>query len=173
VTGAPTQVSSDAWGDNIPGNGVGWPPDGGSHWYCYGTGFDTDLEYNADWAMEQSLESQTDAVSQYRATCNFWVDVTFLDAALNPGVLGTTSCEDWDPVRYECGASDVRLDPAQINVGVNDDYHQSMIACHEVGHSVGLAHANNDCMGGQEPDPNDATDYHYSAHHKDHVDGHF
>ena len=91
---------------------------------------------------------------------------------------GKAPCEDYD--NGYCDQYYVTLDPAQINVGSNDDADTDKTVCHELGHTVGLTHGSgggdggtDDCMiSGERPSTNSQYER-YSSHHKEHINAWF
>lgn len=153
--------------------GTGPKADSFRHTYCFGVGFDANLQDNASYAMQTSLDAATDMEDLYLATCGATTtDVFFLDANLPPGWRGSYGCVVWVSAPTVCDSADVTLDPAEINVGSNDEEDTTKSACHEVGHSVGLTHHDSpydDCMLKGEI-PNTNVQYRsYSAHHVGHI----
>ncbi len=98
------------------------------------------------------------------------------DADLPGSTRGKAPCEDYD--NGYCDQYYVTLDPAQINVGSNDDADKTV--CHELGHTVGLTHGSgggdggtDDCMiSGERPSTNSQYER-YSSHHKEHINAWF
>ena len=72
------------------------------------------------------------------------------------------------------------LDPAEINVGSNDEADTDKTVCHELGHTLGLTHGPgggdggaDDCMISGER-PNTHIKYErFSTHHKEHINDWF
>lgn len=61
-------------------------------------------------------------------------------------LLGKAPCDDYETLSNQCDQYHVTLDLAAINVGENDGIHQHIVACHELGHTVGLTHRTANCM---------------------------
>jgi len=162
----PQQAAADAFNAGPP-NG-GYEADSANHLYCYGAGFDTGLRDDADYIMQSALDTETDMSDTFESSCNSGTDVEFLDANLPPGARGSYVCTT---LSYVCWASEVTVDPAEINIGSNDTEDLRKTLCHEVGHSVGLLHgATDDCMLSGEI-PNTNVQYRrYNYHHRwDHI----
>lgn len=174
-------ANADAWGSQSASTGA--HPDGSSHNYCWGSGFDSALQDNVTSSFSNALDAPTDATIGYSSTCTYSgsteTDVVWLDADL-PGTLrGQAPCEDYD-VSNHCDQYYVTLDPAEINVGSNDELDTTKTTCHELGHTVGLTHGSgggdgttDDCMMSGER-PSTALQYErYSSHHRGHINGWF
>jgi hypothetical protein len=162
----PQQAAADAFNAGPP-NG-GYEADSANHLYCYGAGFDTGLRDDADYIMQSALDTETGMSDTFESSCNSGTDVEFLDANLPPGARGSYVCTS---LSYVCWASEVTVDPAEINIGSNDTEDLRKTLCHEVGHSVGLLHgATDDCMLSGEI-PNTNVQYRrYNYHHRwDHI----
>ncbi len=85
------------------------------------------------------------------ASCDSSTDVEWLDANLPFETRAQYVCANLSG--SICLASEVTLDPAQINIGSNDPEDRKKSACHEAGHSVDLQHGDNktDCRGAVRP----------------------
>lgn len=155
------------------GSNTGWHPDPNLHTWCHGSGFDAALHNNALYAMNTSLDRDTD-VTDFFASCNHTTtDVEWLDANLPDAIRGQYQCKVLNS--GICNHSHVILDPAELNIGIDDDQDTTKTACHEAGHSVGLTHitGGSDCMrNGELPFP-DEIYYTYNAHHISHINGAF
>jgi hypothetical protein len=111
----------------------------------------------------------------------FQTDVRWLDANLPGNLRGQAPCVVFSPNGVECDRYDVTVDPAQINMGSDDEADQTKTMCHELGHTVGLTHGPgggdgtiDDCMiSGERPDPNDPIYQTYSTHHSGHINAWF
>ncbi len=105
-------------------------------------------------------------------------DVVWFDANLPGSTRGKAPYEDYD--NGYCDQYYVTFDPAQINVGSNDDADTDKTVCHELGHTVGLTHGSgggdggaDDCMiSGERPSTNSQYER-YSNHHKGHINAWF
>lgn len=145
-------------------------------------GFDSALQDNVSSAFNEALDAPTDAQAEYKTTCKLTgdgeTDTVWFDADLPDGQRGQTFCEDFDGSL--CDQFYVTLDPLEINIGSNDEADTTKTACHELGHSVGLAHGagggnggSDDCMmSGERPSLNVQYER-YSTHHKDHINAWF
>lgn len=102
--------------------------------------------------MLNSLDFPTDATTSFTSSCDLsgWAetDVVWFDGNLQSGVRGQAVCEDFDG-NY-CDQYYVTLDPAQLNIGGNDDADTTKTACHELGHTVGLTHGDGGGSGGND-----------------------
>lgn len=156
-----------------PDGAQGCQADPTPHTYCYGVGYDVGLQDEADYAMNNSLEADTQMNAFYQATCNpgALTDAVWTDADLEGNVRGRYICTSLD-LNSICRGSTIILDPAEINEGDNDWQDRYKTACHEAGHSVGLEHGENktDCMiNGEIPDTTIQW-RRFSAHHiNDHI----
>lgn len=165
VVATPAPVVADPFG--IGGSTSGWRADDYNHTFCHGAGLDAALFDNVDGRMA-NLDVQT-TFSDSLIGCSGVTDVTFLDGNLATGYRGLYVCND---LRVStCWASTVTLDPAEINLGANDEHDTSKTACHEIGHSVGLTHGGTtDCMrSGEAPSPPATANVQYDAHHVGHI----
>jgi hypothetical protein len=163
---APSPVRGDTFGNGPPNEG--YQADSALHTYCYGPGFNDNLEGHADYAMGTSLDADTDIADSFVA-CDASTDAEWLDMNLTDGNRGVYICTAL--VGSICFSSDVILDPAEIDEGTNDFWDRAKTACHEAGHSVGLRHGGTtDCMlSGEVPDT--SVQYRrYNTHHRvDHI----
>jgi hypothetical protein len=167
---ATTLASADTFGNGPPTEG--YISDSSVHTYCFGSGFNSDLEFHAQYAMGTSLDAATQMSDQFEA-CSSATDVRWLDANLPGGTRGQYICTNLGAV---CFASDITLDPAEIDVGANDSQDRSKTACHEVGHSaVGLQHgsAKTDCMINGEIPGTTQQWRSFNAHHIGHINDTF
>jgi hypothetical protein len=166
VVAAP--VSADPFGTGPPD--AGWFADSSNHSYCYGSGFATGLEDEADYAMFISLDGDTVMSATFQSSCDSTTDVRWLDANLPAGQRGVYTCIDKGG--DICFRANVTMDPNELNIGPNDHEDKLKTACHEAGHSVGLEHGNSksDCMiNGEIPDTT-VQWRRYSTHHiSDHI----
>ena len=127
--------------------------------------------------MNTSLDRDTDVTAVFDSPCDTTApstDVVWKDADLPAGTRGTTSCRIFNSAGH-CDRNDVTLDPAEINIGSNDEEDTTKTACHEAGHTVGLMHGSgggdgraDDCMVSGE-----STRVTYSSHHRGHVNAYF
>jgi hypothetical protein len=169
-TQAPT--SADSFGIGPPTGGYYADPN--LHTWCHGSGFDTALHNNALYAMNISLDSDTDVTDFFESCNHSTTDVEWLDANLPDPVRGRYSCQTMVN-STTCNHSHVILDPVELNIGINDDEDTTKTACHEAGHSVGLVHVSggSDCMrNGELPFP-DSIYYTYNDHHVSHINSAF
>jgi hypothetical protein len=149
--------------------------DGVGHTYCWGSGFDAALQDNATAALA-NLDAQTEMFDSFQATCNVvTTDIYFFDANLPAGVRGSTRCVTWKTYGVVCDSFDIEIDPAEINIGSDDEADTTKTLCHEVGHSVGLSHLapQDDCMISGEMPSTAAQWRKYSAHHVSHINGRY
>ena len=152
---------------------MGYQAGGPPHTYCFGPNFNPNLEDEADYAMETSLEHDTDMSTTFQTSCISTTDVKWRDDDLDPGVQAQHQCVDLSSNDI-CLASVITLDPEEINVGDLDPEDRLQTACHEAGHSVGLEHGanKNDCMIVAIDPPDASVQWRrYSGHHiDDHID---
>jgi hypothetical protein len=171
ITVPPSAAVADPFGGCNSDEGC--EADSAEHIYCYGAGFNNLLEDEADFAMNTSLDAQTQMTAD-RVGCTSATDVRWFDANLPGSIRGQYDCTNpGNPGPGDiCLASDVTLDPDEINQGDDDPEDRKKTACHEVGHSVGLIHGDNkdDCMiNGPIPDTT-AQWRNFSNHHvQDHI----
>jgi len=173
-------VGADVWGSASSSTGA--HPDGSTHNYCWGAGFDVNLRDNVDEMFEDALDTPTDATAEFKSKCKYSgsgeTDVVWMDADLPGLVRGQVFCEDYD--HGHCDQFYVTIDPTAINVGPNDDADTDKTICHELGHTVGLSHGPgggdggaDDCMiSGERPSLYSRYER-YSGHHKGHIDAWF
>ncbi len=93
----------------------------------------------------------------------------FLDANLPAGVRGSYICVAYSGTK--CNSSEIRVDPAELNIGSYDEEDTTKTMCHESSHSVGMRHGDAyiDCMISGEM-PNLSMQWRtYSPHHIWHV----
>jgi hypothetical protein len=102
-----TLASADTFGNGSPTEG--YISDSSVHTYCFGSGFNSDLEFHAQYAMGTSLDAATQMSDQFEA-CSSATDVRWLDANLPGGTRGQYICTNLGAV---CFASDITLDPAE------------------------------------------------------------
>lgn len=166
---AASPVLADPFGTWTPDTGPF--ADGVGHTYCWGSGFDAALKDNADAAMV-NLDAQTEMFDSFQATCNaVSTDIFWFDANLPDGARGGTRCVTWITYGVVCDSFDIYLDPAEINIGSDDELDTTKTACHEVGHSTGLSHAltGDDCMISGEMPSTNVQWRRYNAHHVSHI----
>lgn len=159
-------VHGDDFGTGPPD--TGWFADGSGHSFCLTTGFN--MGDVARFAMDDSLDADTDMHDIEDSSCGSETDVWFFEGDLPTGTRGQYICQIRNGV--VCISADVTLDKAEIDIGSFDWEDRRKTACHEVGHSVGLQHGDGkfDCMiNGEIPDQG-AEWRHYSGHHIGHID---
>ncbi|HVQ96310.1 MAG TPA: hypothetical protein VMU51_35155 [Mycobacteriales bacterium] len=165
-------ASADPFGLDTPTHnepGVGSIPDSTIHTFCFsGAG------WTAAWqAIVNSRMLNLDVQTVYEGAtvaCDAATDVTFeLNSTM--GARGDSRCVTWNAVGF-CDAAIVRLNS---NAAVlPNDHQRRKTACHEIGHTVGLAHGDdtatfwNDCMlSGTVAAGNQWEQY--NAHHVAHI----
>lgn len=166
---APGLVLADEFGTNNPPDGGGPLADSLIHTFCWGAGFDANLQDNASWAMLNSLNIPTQMIDSFEA-CTGSTDVKFLDADLPSPTRGQYSCIAF-AAPGTCNSGQITVDPAQLNIGINDEEDTTKTMCHEIGHSVGMMHAvgTNDCMRNGEVPDQQLLWRKYTGHHVQHV----
>lgn len=168
----PTPVRADSFGTGTLG--AGWLADNSAHSYCKTASLDADLHSLLDDVMTHSLGNSTD-MTVHPETCQLQTDAWVYDADL-PGVArGAYTCNSGQLIGNVCSSASVTVDPAQIRIGDFDADDFKKTFCHEIGHSVGLAHASNhtDCMrNGEIPAPIGQWK-HYNAHHDGHINAQY
>jgi hypothetical protein len=185
--GVTAPAMADPFGLDTPTNnvsGVGAIPDNFNHTYCFnGAGWTTAWR-NVVHSRMANLDAQTNYWDTFVGnTCFPTHDVWFQLADLPGTTRGDYDCTLWNngvdgiPNSGDdrCEGARIRLDPFVLT----DDHQRRKTACHEIGHSVGLAHgANptrdpnhpeyNDCMMSGPVDPG-AQWERYNQHHIDHI----
>lgn len=146
--------------------------------YCTTLAWPTEWGYPFVDAMV-NLDSQTEMYDTYSASCGSQTDLRGIrstDAFLGFGVRGSYQCTKFITANYRCDQGELR-----VNIDVLTDYTQRRKTfCHEIGHSVGLAHytsagsgvvlgENNDCMKSGKVESN-LWWIEYSDHHQWHID---
>jgi hypothetical protein len=175
-------AAADHWGTNTADTGAN--PDGSVHSYCWGAGFDADLQDNANEAMGTALDAATEAVAAFDSVCDTsgggQTDVRWADADLPGTRKGQAPCSVFWSGSIQCDRFQVTLDPAQIDQGSNDEIDRSSVSCHEAGHTVGLTHGSGGGVGGQDDcmhswlSPGTGLTYvRYSVHHREHINAWF
>lgn len=166
------ESTADTWGGCSTATESGCRPDSTLHTYCYGAGFNSTLEDEADFAMNTSIARDTVMTASFYTTCST-ADIKWLDANLG-STRGDYIClEPFSPFQDNgtCLASRVRLNPTEINQGPNDPEDRKKTACHEAGHSIGFQHGDDktDCMiNGPIPDTTDQWRT-FGGHHITHI----
>lgn len=146
-----------AWADDwaVGPPEAGWAPDNSQHTYCNGGDFTHPRGQQAAVQAGDNLDRQTGmTVDKFGCTSN--TDAVWIQDTDGSGD-GEYLC------RNRSGSTCFSATVAIRYAGMSSDNDWKQTACHELGHSVGLRHATNDCMG---TDPNLLV---YSAHHVDHI----
>ena len=137
----------------------GCKPDNYEHTYCYATALSGTYTAPIAAAME-TLDSQSKYYDTFIATCTNITDVRF-ETSTSITARGDYTClaKNW---AGECERARIRLNPNQVKDAVNI----RKTACHEIGHSCGLAHGGTtDCMlSGAVTVPTYTYDSHHVAH---------
>lgn len=162
-------ASADPWGTNTTDTGA--HPDSDPHTYCYSSSVGSDAQPNMSDAEWDAMDPTAVNVD-YNSTCDLSssteTDVVWREGDLAGSRLGETYCEDFDTY---CDQSYATLDLPRIAVGSEDEIDETMVACHELGHTGGLTHggSSTDCMADRGETPPTALQYRrYGGHHKDH-----
>jgi hypothetical protein len=90
------------------------------------------------------VEAQTTVDTQEYADCGTEIDVRFQDVNIGAGIFGYSPCS----VRLangRCGRRDVKVNWGYIqNVAGNPGYQARKTLCHEIGHTLGVNHYDQD-----------------------------
>lgn len=162
---------ADTWGSQSGSTGAN--PDANPHSYCYNAYLST-MQSATVLAMNY-LSTATDAnVPARDSPCtlpagNGHTDVRWTTGDLSPGTSGQAPCAKYWPDGVQCDRYDVTMDEPEILIGSNDENDRKQSTCHELGHTVGLTHATDDCMESASSPDNAAIHYTYSTHHKSHI----
>lgn len=170
---SPSLVLADDFG-TCDAPSVGCLADNAAHSYCKTSGLDADLHQLIDDVMLHSLHNSTDMTSHLQ-TCQLETDAWIYDADLPGNLRGQTQCNSGMLIGNVCSSYSVTVDPAFLRIGEFDNDDIKKTFCHEIGHSVGLAHGNGftDCMRTGEIPDNSGQWKHYSAHHKSHINAQY
>lgn len=140
----------------------GCRPDNFEHTYCWGSTFtSTSLRSAANYAMG-NLDSQTSYFDNYISSCTSITDVIWHTMSSST-TRGDYICLAFNSAG-NCEQARVRLNPSLLT----DTLNREKTACHEIGHSGGLAHSStaSDCMISGAVTSGHRT---YNAHHVDHL----
>lgn len=157
-------ANADTYGTGGPD--AGYVPDNAGHNYCWSTGFvGTDVNAAARRAFAtgavNNLDSQTDMYNAGQQGCTTSTDVYW--ATFTAALDGQYQCQLFNSAGF-CDRSLVQINPSQMSP-FDADWTQT--TCHELGHSAGLAHATDDCMGTSTALTT------YSTHHVGHINAQF
>ncbi len=153
-------ASSDEFGQCSAVSGC--RPDNKAHSYCFGaTMAGAGLQEAAGYGMS-NLVAQTSFTKNFQSDCGSNTDVVFKrNDAL--AARGQYVCIEKLSGTNKCNRARIEFNPGQLANQLN----KNKTACHEIGHSGGLAHgANNDCMISGHVS---ANHIHYNGHHVDHL----
>lgn len=167
---APLAIA-DPWGGCEPGDG-GCKPDNTGHTFCFTDSMDNDPRVRdaANYAMN-NMDQQTQ-LYELRTMCTDQTDAVFREVNL-VGLRGEYECLDLAPDGPNtCNRAAIRIDNTQIiqdGPEGKEQLNREKTACHEVGHSLGMAHhvsPYDDCMvnGRVSQDHRD-----YNQHHREHI----
>jgi hypothetical protein len=135
-------------------------PDAGDHTYCFESSMTSAFQYHATNSMSYVAAYTIYGVA--KIGCSGVTDVRFAEANLGSATRGDYSCLLLT-LANNCETSKVRLNPVLLTDGNN----RRKTACHEVGHSLGLAHGGTtDCM---LSGPVSTSVANYTAHHIAHI----
>lgn len=171
LTGFLVSYPTTARGDTAQPGG---PPDGGTHSWCYLSGFNQ--ETAADAAMTR-LRNQTQVRTLYPGACGDHTDVRWRQAPL-AGFYGFAECRTRR--NGNCDTYTLTLDMGAINNAARPVDQRSKTSCHELGHTVGVRHySDNDfpgddtahsCLRSGEVTANWTNILLYGGHHRtDHI----
>jgi hypothetical protein len=171
----------------------GYVADGADHWYCINTGMDTDNVNRINAAMA-NLDTQTDMYDVYTSTCGTSTDILWIrnDSMVDPygnPARGVTNCLTWaswgvcDQYWIQFNQLEVFYEAVTYypnDIGNNFGINMAKTLCHELGHSTGLVHNNDngatgggiDCMV-SGPVPTSWYYDVYNAHHVGHVNAQY
>ncbi len=145
--------------------------DGGTHWFHY-VSLNSAVQSAVAWTRtynydptdvntgyDSTLDSATDVIvrnQDYTTYCGFtWHTPT------SPGTIGLATCDSLSGLK--CEQHTVRFDISYFNAA--NQSNERGLACHEIGHTLGLTHrdADNGCMKTNAPQNTYLTD-HDKAH---------
>lgn len=164
---------ADPWGTGTQDTGD--HPDADPHTFCFHSSVRSDARANIESAEWNALDP-TSVNVDFNSTCDLKgrteTDVVWRQADLpNRRDQGETRCEDYDG-QY-CDQFYSAIDMSRAAVGDLDEIDETMTACHELGHTVGLTHggSSTDCMAVRGETPPTAMQFRrYGPHHRDHLD---
>lgn len=135
------------------------------HTYCYGGSLAGDGFQTAAGYGMSNLVAQTKFTKTYMSSCSSNTDVVFKrDDSIN--AYADTLCMAFVSGTNKCNRARVRFNGKLLNALGQPMVNKKSTACHEVGHTGGLAHGTpSDCMTNVTP----TTNVHYNAHHKSHL----
>jgi len=137
-------------------------PDNFDHTYCWGSSFTaSDLRSAANYGMG-NLDSQTSYFDTFIGTCGSVTDLIWHTMSSST-TRGDYLCLAKNSAN-ECEQARVRLNPTLLTNTLN----REKTACHEIGHSGGLAHSDtaSDCMVNGAVTSGHRT---YNDHHRAHL----
>lgn len=158
IVAAPA-ASADPFGDCDSTSGC--LPDNFEHTYCWDSTY-TSAFYNAAKYSMTNLDSQSSYYDTYMSSCTNATDVRFQKTTAF-SARGDYVCLAFNGAG-NCERSRVRLNPDYLTNTAN----RQKTACHEVGHSGGLAHSSSasDCMISGAITSGYQT---YNSHHRTHL----
>jgi len=122
--------------------GVGTIPDNGSHLYCQGS--IDGVRWTVAVDLMNYLENATDMSSVEGGSCSNVTDLRWDGRdGLPLGTSGAFTCLDFNAATNRCDAGRAQVNVTSIqNLAESSmvDYNIRKTMCHEMGHSVGLAH---------------------------------
>ena len=153
---------ADSYGYCYPPTGC--RADNFEHTYCFGaTMAGNGFQSAAGYGMT-NLVNQTRFIKTFMANCSANTDVVFKRNDDMYPYIGRYNCLDWVGTTNKCNRARVEFNGSLLKNTLN----KKKTACHEIGHTGGLAHSGNanDCMINGLVS---SGHVHYNAHHVAHL----